>query len=97
MTVPFPEADALGALAVDVERLGPAGQFEYDAVKDVAHVGSRNRYAFSVWQGLEPVLREEREQEIQGVFGRFSVAAYGLAIDVIRGQRGRSKLGRGRR
>lgn len=54
----FSEADALSALAVDIERLGLAGQFEYNAVKDIANVGGRNRHAFSVWQSLEPTLRE---------------------------------------
>jgi len=93
----FPEADALSALAVNIERLGLAGQFEYNTVKDIADVGRRNRHAFSVGQSLEPVLREQREEEIQGIFGRFAVAAYGVAVTIVRGQRGRGKLGRRKR
>ena len=89
--IPFSEADTLCALAVDVEGLRFPGQLEDNTVEDVTKIGVRDGHAFGVRQSLEAVLREEREQEIQGILGR--LAANRLAIDVVWGQRGRSELG----
>lgn len=65
--IPLAEGDNLSALAVDVKRLGLAGQGQDDTIEARVHTGTRDTHALRVRERANALRREEIREKLERI------------------------------
>ena len=81
--IPLAEANGLGVLAVDVERLRLAWERKYGSIELGAHVGRVDGDALGVGQRRETVVGEDCHEEVKGVLAVGVDIAVAITVTVV--------------
>jgi len=88
------DADRLGALSVDVQGLGLAGELENNTIKGSTHVWSRDSNASAVCKGSDAMAGEDCHEKVEGILLILVTDGWGWATvaAVIGGERRGSQV-----